>query len=84
MPAIAIFYGIIIKMFFGQREHNPPHLHAIYGEYEGRFDFRSMNMFEGDLPGRAVKLVQEWMALHQADLLAMWNSKNIYKLPPLE
>lgn len=23
MPAIAIFYGIIIKMFFGQREHNP-------------------------------------------------------------
>lgn len=84
MPAIAIFYGIIIKMFFGQSEHNPPHIHAIYGEYEGMFDLRSMNMFEGDLLGRAIKLVQEWMALHQAELLAMWNSKNIHKLPPLE
>ena len=66
MPMITMFYGIIIKMFFSMREHNPPHIHAIYGEYEGILD-----------------LVQEWMALHQSELLAMWNNKQIKKLPPL-
>jgi Domain of unknown function (DUF4160) len=29
MPAIAIFYGIVIQMFFD--DHNPPHFHARYG-----------------------------------------------------
>ena len=38
MPMITMFYGIIIKMFFSMREHNPPHIHAIYGEYEGILD----------------------------------------------
>ena len=33
MPEIAIFYGIIIRMFFKPKEHNPPHIHAEYGEY---------------------------------------------------
>lgn len=32
MPVIAKFYGIIIKMYFQQSEHNPPHFHAVYGE----------------------------------------------------
>ncbi|NJN91525.1 MAG: DUF4160 domain-containing protein [Leptolyngbyaceae cyanobacterium SL_5_14] len=31
MPEVARFYGIIIKVFFG--DHPPPHFHAIYGEY---------------------------------------------------
>ena len=30
MPIIAKFYGIIIKMYFQQSEHNPPHFHCIY------------------------------------------------------
>ncbi len=31
MPVIARFYGILIKMYFSQREHGVPHFHAIYG-----------------------------------------------------
>lgn len=30
MPTLARFYGIVIKMYFFQSEHNPPHIHAIY------------------------------------------------------
>ncbi|MDR1292850.1 MAG: DUF4160 domain-containing protein [Clostridiales Family XIII bacterium] len=33
MPEITRFYGVVIKMFFIQSEHNPPHFHALYGEY---------------------------------------------------
>lgn len=29
MPVISRFYGIIIKMYFEQKEHNPPHFYAI-------------------------------------------------------
>ena len=31
MPVIGRFYGIAIKMFLRQKEHEPPHVHAIYG-----------------------------------------------------
>ena len=30
MPVISRFYGIVIKMYLRQKEHNPPHIHAIY------------------------------------------------------
>jgi hypothetical protein len=48
MPIISTFYGIIIKMYFQQSEHNPPHFHAIYGEYVGAFDIKTLEMVEGD------------------------------------
>ena len=41
-------------------------------------------MLEGDLPPRAVELVREWAGLHKEELLNMWNSQNIHKLPPLK
>ena len=28
MPVLSRFYGIIIRMYFLQSEHNPPHIHA--------------------------------------------------------
>lgn len=42
MPVIARFYDIIIKMFFKNREHNPPHIHAIYGEYTSLIDIQNI------------------------------------------
>lgn len=27
MPILSNFYGISIKMYFQQSEHNPPHIH---------------------------------------------------------
>lgn len=53
MPEISRFYGIIIKMFFKPKEHEPSHLHALYGEHIGIFDLRTMEMTEGDLPRKA-------------------------------
>ena len=81
MPVICRFYGIIIKMYFN--DHLPPHLHAIYGEYNGVIDLNNFEMIEGDLPTRALKLVQEWTKEYQTELLRMWESKNFIKLPEL-
>ena len=50
------FYGIVIKMFFKPKEHEPSHLHALYGEHIGIFDLRTMEMTEGDLPKKRKSL----------------------------
>jgi hypothetical protein len=83
MPEIARFYGIIIKMYFTQKEHNPPHIHALYGEYMSVIDIRTLEVLEGDLPNKALDLVREWMKEHQDDLLNMWRTQEFKTLPPL-
>jgi hypothetical protein len=84
MPAISRFFGIVIKMFFRKSEHNPPHIHALYGEYSGLIDIKTLEMFEGDLPPRALSLVKEWMSLYKNELLTIWNTQKFVELPPLE
>lgn len=84
MPEICRFYGIIIKMFFKPKEHEPSHIHAIYGEHVGIFNIQTSEMTEGDLPPRAKTLVSEWIEKYRGELLKMWNSQNIIKLPPIE
>jgi Domain of unknown function (DUF4160) len=82
MPEIVRFYGIIIKVFFG--DHPPPHFHAVYGEYNALISIESLEIIEGDLPKRAQKLVIEWASLYQQDLLEMWKSQEFRNLPPLK
>lgn len=84
MPEIARFYGIIIKMFFKPKEHEPSHIHALYGEYVGEFNIKTLEMMEGDLPPKAQALVREWLSMYSEQLQAMWDSQIIEKLPPLE
>jgi len=83
MPEIARFYGIKIQIHFN-REHNPPHFHALYSGREGAFDILTSEMLYGDLPAKAQSLVKEWAAMHQKELMAMWETKILQKLQPLE
>ena len=83
MPEISRFYGIIIKMFFKPKEHEPSHIHALYGEYMGIFEIESLEMTAGDLPKKAQELVKDWMLKNQEELIKMWDSQELKKLPPL-
>lgn len=65
MPVISRFYGLVIKIYFQQAEHNPPHFHAMYGEYMGVIDIQTLEMLEGDLPAKALSIVREWAKQHQ-------------------
>jgi len=38
MGTISMFYGILIRMYLGKKEHNPPHIHAIYQNKKAIFD----------------------------------------------
>ena len=84
MPEIARFYGIVIKMFFKPKEHEPSHIHALYGEYIGVFNIKTHKMTDGDLPSKAQELVEEWLSINEEKLQTMWDTQKIAKLPPLE
>jgi hypothetical protein len=47
-------------------------------------DIQTLEMFEGDLPPRALSLVKEWVSLHKDELLNIWNTQTFVELPPLE
>jgi len=82
MPVITRFYGILIKMYF--KEHGIAHFHAIYGEFNGVFNIETLELMEGDLPPRALRLVNDWAKKYQAELLTMWKTQDFTKLPGLE
>ena len=84
MPVLSRFYGIIIRMYFQQAEHNPPHIHALYGEDMAAIDIQTGDVLEGHLPPTALAMVREWAAIHKNDLLHMWETQEFKSLSPLE
>jgi Domain of unknown function (DUF4160) len=86
VPEISRFFGISIKLFFG--DHVPPHFHAEYGEFKAQVDIRSRVIIGGDLPPRVLGMVIEWSSLHQDELLDLWEraSKNepLHRIEPLK
>ena len=84
MPVLSRFYGIIIRMYFQQAEHNPPHIHALYGDDMAAIDIHTKEIIEGDLPPKAFSLVKEWISLHEEELLHIWETQEFEKLRPLE
>ena len=65
MPVLSRFYGIIIRMYFLQSEHNPPHIHAIYNEDVAAIDFMTGEVLDGYLPNKALEMVREWISMHR-------------------
>lgn len=84
MPILSRFYGITIKMYFSQKEHNPPHIHAIYNKYAAAIDITTGQTLDGDLPPKALSLVEEWVSIHREELQKIWQTQEFTKIPPLE
>lgn len=85
MPEISRFLGIVIFMNFN--EHNPPHFHARYGDYQIVIGI-SDGVVEGKFPKRALALVMERFEQNRDELMENWNTlKNdglFKKIKPLE
>jgi len=86
MPELSRFFGIIIRIRFG--DHAPPHFHVEYGEYRAVLDIATLGVNVGTLPSRALGLVVEWAALHREELIRAWEQVSAHQtpdpIPPLE
>ena len=83
MPILSRFNGIVIRMYFQQAEHNPPHIHAIYNDSVAAISIKDGEVLEGYLPQKNLIMVQKWVALHRQELIQICTTQNFIKLPPL-
>jgi hypothetical protein len=82
---ISRFLGIVIGMFY--RDHQPPHFHATYGDYEITVGIDD-GIVTGKFPRRALGHVLEWYQAHRDELRQNWElakaRKPLRPIAPLE
>lgn len=85
MPTISMFRGI--KIFINWREHNPPHFHATYGGEEVSILIRELEVFDGSIASKQLKMVLGWAAFHQEELMENWllaeKQQELFPIEPL-
>jgi phosphomannomutase len=65
-------------------DHGIPHFHGYYGEYVFKVSIASARHFEGEAPGKIVKLTQKWAALHRDELMENWTRCKAMAVPLLQ
>lgn len=70
MPEISRFFGIVIAMFAD--DHNPPHFHVRYGNYNATITIDKA-IIKGEMPNSVIKKVVQWMEEHPEEIMDNWN-----------
>ena len=88
MPAISMFYGIVIYMyFFDDERHKSPQIHAKYQGAEAVFSIMDASVLAGDVPVSRTRLIQAWIEIHRDALLADWalavKGEALFQIDPL-
>ena len=88
MPAISMFYGIIVYMYFmDNKQHKLPHIHVKYQESEVIIAIPDGDVLDGRIPKSKMKLLQAWVELHKDELMADWelavSGEHPFKIDPL-
>ena len=69
MPVICRFLGIVIVMYYN--DHEPPHFHAKYGEFEITVEVET-GVINGNFPPRALRHVLDWYDIRTDELRLNW------------
>jgi hypothetical protein len=88
MPTISMFFGIIIRMYYAPKEHNPPHIHAYFQDFSAVIHIEAAELAEGYLPSKQLRLVIAWIEIHKEELMADWqlcqNGEKPFSIDPLK
>lgn len=89
MPTIAMFFGIIVRMFYkDNQQHHLPHLHAEFQGDVAVFAITDGSILDGGIPAPKRKLVEAWIEIHRDELLADWQlaveGSTVFKIKGLE
>jgi Domain of unknown function (DUF4160) len=71
VPRISTFYGVVIYMYWNERDHPVAHFHAYHAGRRASVSAAG-EVLAGSLEDRALRFVQEWAALRQDEILANW------------
>ena len=88
MPTISMFYGIIVRMYYAPKEHNPPHIHIYYKDKTSSINIDTGELINGDVSLKQIRIVQAWIEIHRNELIADWelcqNGEEPFKIEPLK
>ena len=86
-PTICKFAGLRIYMNQGAKEHNPPHFHVKYNDYECVIDIKNIVVIKGVLPRRQLLMVLGWASKNEDLLMENWdrlqNNEPVIEIKPL-
>lgn len=73
MPELCRFGGMVIVMLFKDtKQHNKPHVHVYYGEYEASVGLDG-ELLVGSLPGKQYKILVGWLLYNEEEVYKAWN-----------
>ncbi len=85
MPTICMFRGIKICIYW--RDHMPPHFHAYYAGAEVIVSIEDLEVLEGSIPSKQLKMLLGWAAFHQDELRENWGlaklQQELFAIEPL-
>ena len=76
MPTIDMIDGIKNKIYYG--EHRPPHIHAIYNEFDIAIEIENSKIINGYLPGPKFKRVHQWINKNRKSAIDLFYVLNPY------
>jgi hypothetical protein len=74
MPLFELIDGIKINVY--SNDHPPPHVHALYNEYEAVLSIADKVVLRGLLPMSKLRKVKEIITVNENDLLALFKALN--------
>ena len=83
MPTISHFYGIIVVMYLRNKEHNPPHVHAVTQDFSAPFLIATGEMIEGEFPVKAKTMVKEFILKYQKRIGGDVGDRTVQKTPAI-
>jgi hypothetical protein len=75
MPTLEIINGISIHVYNG--EHRPPHIHAVYNEFEILIVIKTAKIYACEMPNKQLKQVYDWLTDNRD-----WALEVYYQLNP--
>ena len=85
MPIISMFRGIKVCLYW--HDHMPPHFLATYGGAEIIVSIEDLDVLEGNIPSKQLKMLLGWAAFHQEELRENWElareKQELFAIEPL-
>ncbi len=86
MPTICMFRGI--KIYMNWNDHQPPHFHASYGGDQVIISILELEVLEGNIPSKQLKMLLGWAAFHQEELMENWQlaekKQELFQIDPMK
>jgi Domain of unknown function (DUF4160) len=86
MPRISAFHGVVIYMYWNEKDHPVAHFHAYHAGRRASVSVDGI-VLACSLEPRALQFVREWAGLHREEIKANWTrarrSEPLLDIPPL-